>query len=250
MSDLEKLEVLTTEIDNLIEKRVTRENSEFVEWHTKTKRLLARLFGDNSDEYNEFKKTIFTLGVYSLGTPVERFISACKRDLEKTRSVFKGYIEDLKDDETTSKNSVIKTNSIFLVHGHDGELKQEVARMIEKQGIKAIILSEQTNQGKTIIEKLEENRDVSAAICLFTKDDLCISGNNETRRARQNVVFETGYFIGKLSRKNVICICEKDVELPSDMDGVVYTDKNSWDIKLLKELKSIGFSIDLNKLCD
>ena len=141
-------------------------------------------------------------------------------------------------------------SKVFIVHGHDGELKQSVARIIEKQGIEAVILNEQANQGRTIIEKFEDYSDVSGAICLFTADDLGRAKNNsdDLPRARQNVVFEAGYFMGKLSRSNVVIIAEKGVEIPSDMQGIVYTDKNNWEIDVLKELKAMGYDIDLNKL--
>jgi len=141
-------------------------------------------------------------------------------------------------------------SKIFIVHGHDEALKQSVARLIEKQNIEAIILSEKANKGKTIIEKLEENSDVGCAICLFTPDDIG-KANKETNyklRARQNVVLETGYFMGKLGREFIVYLAKEGLELPSDLQGVVYTNRNNWKIDLLKELKEMGYNIDLNKL--
>ncbi len=41
-------------------------------------------------------------------------------------------------------------------------------------------------------------------------------------RARQNVIFEFGFFIGKLSRKNVCCIYKEGVTVPSDLNGFIY----------------------------
>ena len=143
-----------------------------------------------------------------------------------------------------------KYDKVFIVHGHDNALKQEVARIIEKQGLEAIILSEQANQGKTIIEKIEENSDVGAAICLFTGDDYgrAKDATSENLRARQNVVFEAGYFMGKLGRGNVILIASPDIEIPSDLQGVVYTNKDMWQTDVLRELKAIGYNVDFNKL--
>ena len=139
---------------------------------------------------------------------------------------------------------------VFIVHGHDNALKQEVARMVEKQGLEAIILSEQANRGKTIIEKFEENVDVGAAICLFTGDDYgkAKDATSENLRARQNVVFEAGYFMGKLGREKVILIADANIEVPSDLQGVVYTSKNMWQTDVLRELKAIGYKVDFNKL--
>ena len=139
---------------------------------------------------------------------------------------------------------------IFIVHGHDGELKQTVARIIEKQGIEAIILSEQANKGRTIIEKFEDYSDVGGAICLFTADDYgrAKKDTEDNTRARQNVVLETGYFMGKLGRDHVVLLADKGIEMPSDLSGVVYTDTMSWQFDLLKELNEMGYKVDLNKL--
>lgn len=123
--------------------------------------------------------------------------------------------------------------------------------MIERQNIEAIILSEQANSGNTIIEKFEKNSDVQAAICLFTEDDIAKVNDERAeykKRARQNVVFEAGYFMGKLSRKRVILVANKDVEMPSDLQGVIYTSTNNWNVDVLKELMEMGFDIDMNKL--
>ncbi len=141
------------------------------------------------------------------------------------------------------------TNKVFIVHGHNELLKQSVARLIEKQGLEAVILHEQPNRGAAIIEKFESNKDVGAAISLFTSDDIGRKKDSadEKSRARQNVVFETGYFMGCLGRNKVIIIAEENVELPSDMSGIVYTNSNAWEVEVLKELKAIGFPIDFNK---
>ena len=122
-----------------------------------------------------------------------------------------------------------------------------MARIIEKQGLEAIILSEQANRGKTIIEKFEEHSDVGAAICLFTGDDYgkAKDATSENLRARQNVVFEAGFFMGKLGRENVILIADSNIEVPSDLQGVVYTSKTMWQTDVLRELKAIGYKVDL-----
>ena len=135
------------------------------------------------------------------------------------------------------------------MHGHDEALKEKVARIIEKQNIKTIILCEQTNKGKTIIEKFEEYADVPCAIWLFTKDDIAVdeSKPKELLRARQNVVFETGYFMGKIGRDKVIILADSEIDMPSDLSGVLYTNNDNWETKVLKELKEIGYSIDMNK---
>ena len=117
-----------------------------------------------------------------------------------------------------------------------------------------VILHEQANQGKTIIEKFEDYSDVDFAVVLMTPDDIGYLANEESfakYRARQNVVFELGYFIGKLGRTHVAAIVKGDIEIPTDISGVLYigVDNNdAWKMMLAKEIKGVGYNIDLNKL--
>lgn len=139
---------------------------------------------------------------------------------------------------------------IFVVHGHADDVSQEVARTIEKLGLEAIVLREQPNTGKTIIEKFEEYaKDVNFAVILLTADDK-IEGVDQFR-ARQNVVFEMGYFMGALGRNHVMCMLQENVEKPGDIDGVVYTQIDKvgiWKYSLVKELKACGYKVDANKV--
>ena len=85
---------------------------------------------------------------------------------------------------------------------------------------------------------------------MFTADDFGRSKKEDAdqNRARQNVVFETGFFMGSLGRKRVIILADSGIEVPSDLSGVVYTSTANWQFELLKELNAMGYSIDLNKL--
>lgn len=254
MSDYEKLKKIIDEIDILIANYVTASDVAFQTWKTKAERFLISKYGKNSYEYETFSKTHFSLTFYFADTPNSEFIIACKNGLETTKAVFLTYLEEMEEENSTEPKKISKANfsysKIFIVHGHDGELKHSLARVIEKQNIEAIILSEKENKGRTIIEKFEDYSNVSGAICLFTADDLgkSIKDVTENVRARQNVVLETGYFMGKLGRDHVVILADKGIEMPSDLSGVVYTNTSDWQINLLKELKAMGYAIDFNKL--
>lgn len=144
------------------------------------------------------------------------------------------------------------TNKIFVVHGHNEAVKEKVARVLEKLKLQPIILHEQPDGGKTIIEKFEANSDnVNFAVVLLTGDDEGKSNNSSDYklRARQNVIFEMGYFMGRLSRSHVFMLLEDGVEKPSDLDGIVYTSlKEGWQQSLVKELKACGYKVDANDL--
>ena len=148
----------------------------------------------------------------------------------------------------------IDKNKVFIVHGHDSEAKTEVARFVEKLGLEAIILHEQASSGNTIIEKIEEYSNVGFGIVIYTPCDVGNSVRNKEKlnsRARQNVVFEHGYLIGKIGRKNVCALVKGDIETPNDISGVVYINMDSnkaWQTHILKEMKKQGYQIDANVL--
>lgn len=141
-----------------------------------------------------------------------------------------------------------------MVHGHDDAAKHELARFLEKVELEAIILHEQPNQGRTIIEKFVACAgEVGFAVVLLTPDDLggAKAVPTQAARARQNVVFELGYFVAKLGRGKVCLLRKDDVEIPSDLYGVIYTDldaKEGWKVGLVKELKAAGLAFDANKV--
>ena len=166
-------------------------------------------------------------------------------------------VEIIKDaeDEIVLDSKIIKPKvktKVFIVHGHDNETKQEVARFIDSLGLESIILHEKASSGMTIIEKIEHfSNEVDFGIVLYTPCDKG-RGITETKipardRARQNVVFEHGYLMAKLGRKNVCALVKGEIETPNDISGVVYVSIDSagaWKIDISKELKACGYQIN------
>lgn len=159
--------------------------------------------------------------------------------------------------EVASKDRIQTNNQhftkVFIVHGHDGEMMQDAARFVEKLGLNPIILKEQPDEGRTIIEKFEDYSEVDFAIVLFSPDDLGKSKHSEdlNPRPRQNVVFELGFFIGKLGRENVVVLHKviEDFEMLSDFQGVLFKPyREGWEISIAKELRAASFDVDFNKL--
>lgn len=148
-------------------------------------------------------------------------------------------------------NTAKNKQKVFIVHGRDNEIKQEVAGFIEKLGLEAIILHEQASSGRTIIEKIEDySHEVDFAIILYTACDhgrgIHESNFPPKNRARQNVVFEHGYLTAKLGRKKVCSLVKNGVELPNDISGIVYVpldDSGAWKDKVVRELKACGYEI-------
>ena len=147
------------------------------------------------------------------------------------------------------------SRKVFVVHGHDNEAKEVTARFLERLGLQPIILHEQPSSGRTVIEKFENySGDIAFAVVLLTPDDVggvATSPTNLKARARQNVIMELGYFMGRLSRVKVCALYKGGVELPSDYQGILYIEMDSagaWKSKLAQEFVQAKLPIELSGL--
>jgi predicted nucleotide-binding protein len=143
--------------------------------------------------------------------------------------------------------------AVFVVHGRDAGAKHEVARFLERLGLEAVILHEKPNLGRTLINKFQEVADgIQFAVVLMTPDDEGgLRGERAEPRARQNVVFELGFFIGKLGASRVCALVTPGVERPSDFEAIVYIaygEHTTWKNELARELFHAGLPIDTHKL--
>ena len=146
---------------------------------------------------------------------------------------------------------------VFIVHGHDDALINEVKTFLLSQSIDPIILREQHDASITIIEKLErytKDPSIEFGIILYTPDDEG-KATGETKynfRARQNVVFEHGLLIGMYGRERVISLVKKEshIEMPGDVNGVIYTDHSSgdWRLSVAHMLDKSGYKINYRKI--
>jgi predicted nucleotide-binding protein len=231
---------------------------DYYDWNDFNSELLKQSFNKPNNEYKERYDNRNHKYVYVSKSPAEElqeFIEDVKNKVNNLKQLVAklSLIKTEINEPIITKEVAVSTNKVFIVHGHNNEVKVNVARTIEKLGLEAIILHEQANSGKTIIEKFEEYADVAFAIILLTDDDLGKSkkDDNLNNRARQNVILELGYFIGKLSRNKVCPLYVPGVELPSDLLGLLYIEldaEESWKFKLAKELKASGLDIDVNKI--
>ena len=158
----------------------------------------------------------------------------------------------------TAVPAVRSKAKVFIVHGHDHALKTDLENFCRTIGLDPIVLHRQADKGLTVIEKFEQHSDVQYAFVLLTPDDVAYSFSERAKdekdralelRARQNVIFEFGYFAAKLGRPKVCCIYKKGVELPSDLNGLIYKEvKDSIEeigYALIKELKAAGMKVEI-----
>ena len=147
---------------------------------------------------------------------------------------------------TIQEAAIASNDTVFIIHGHDDAMKKAVQLFLTRANLKDIVLHEQPDKNRTVIEKLiEEGNSAAYVIALLSPDDTQEDG---TVRARQNVVLEIGYFIGRLGREKVRLLRKGEVVIPSDLQGILfenYDNEGAWRIKLLKEMQAAGLPIDL-----
>ncbi|WP_321840814.1 nucleotide-binding protein [Paraburkholderia bannensis] len=208
--------------------------------------LLILKFADNPDYMFDFGHTY-----YHSGSKIMASVHSV------TRQMIIPFVRDYKtfvmtSGKTQPKLSMHLSKKVFIVHGHDGEARETVARYLQMLGFEPIILHERANKGRTVIEKIEANRDVGFAVVLLTPDDVGRAAKEADLkpRARQNVLLELGYFLCHLGRDRVCALKRGDVDIPSDFAGVVWEnmdDGGGWRLKLARELKEAGHEVDLNQ---
>ena len=214
-------------------------------WSEYNETLLARLFVGNAEHLNYKRFTRLTMGGLS------RSFNDSTRSMSDSISSLESICEqiDLYEEYSEPTNATQHSfgNDIFIVHGRDDGAKDSVVRVVsENLGLKPIILQEQPDKGDTVIEKLERcSSNVGYAIALVTPDDIGALNQEEDElnpRARQNVVFELGYFMGKLGRKRVCLLLKDQVELPSDIGGIVYISmdpNDGWKVSLQRNIRAV-----------
>lgn len=232
--------------------------SEYSSWHDYNLELLKQSF---SEPFNEYRKNYDNIGQWSglmLGgsksnaEKVKDFIKLLNAKVDNLKKLFQktDLLKSSKIEPAIHQEIEFDKSKVFIVHGHDDLAKEETARFIEKLGFSPIILHEQASSGLTIIEKIESYTNVGFGVVLYTPCDIGAKNGDESDlklRARQNVVFEHGYLIGKIGRKNVTALVKGTIETPNDISGVVYISmSNDWKFALAKELKSSGFPVDMN----
>jgi predicted nucleotide-binding protein len=257
---MNEIELVQSLID-MVNKLPHRDEEKLDALRRRAEMIIRKVFGDSS----KYLKDLANIHFFPMAYPAdehyynERWVSGKSQML----NLFNTMLEELKlfgvspKVDRVQKADVEFSNRIFIVHGHDEAMKQAVARTLEKIGLEPIILHEKPSEGRTIIEKFTDYSDVSFAVVLLSPDDIAYAKDQPLKdaklRARQNVIFELGFFIGKLGRNRVLVLYqeEKNFEMPSDYSGVLYTpydNSGRWKFDLIKELKACGYPVDANKL--
>jgi predicted nucleotide-binding protein len=241
--------------------KVDAKLNEAILWHRTNYELFKKSF-ENQSIANDYRKSVSFENIGgsiiitrndSINARINTGISFLKRIIVNVSQL--SDTESRENDTNPlpeGKLTRLSGEKVFIIHGRDIYTKEMVARFVEQLGLKPIVLQEQANEGKAIIEKLEVYSDVIYAIVLLTPDDVgFLKGDDEKAhpRARQNVIFELGYFIAHLGRNRVCVLNRGDIEIPSDYSGILnipLDNLGAWRLLLAREMKIAGLPIDMN----
>lgn len=255
--ELKKKQVISQETFDLL-------RNEFYKWEAFNTELLKRIFttSEPSDEYSFYG---ISFGADSLG----EMIADLFKDIDGKIHRIDSIIDRLELIPVTRTAAVTEapiirgaaassrvSNKVFVVHGHDEVAKTNLEVFLHENKLEPIVLHRQADEGMTIIEKFEKHGDVGYAFILLTPDEIAYLAADEKKpdaerrkefRARPNVIFEFGYFVGRLGRARVCCLYSGDVTVPSDLSGMVYKryDKSIEEVAypILKDLRASGYSV-------
>jgi predicted nucleotide-binding protein len=245
--------------------------NEYYKWNSFNTELLKRIFTteEHSNEYSYCFYAGFGVFIGRDEPSIDEKRNDLYKDIDEKNYRLDSIIERLElipvnkmaslpisnTDELTRSHT--KTKKVFVVHGHDEIAKASLEIFLRDIGLEPIVLHRQADEGLTIIEKFEKHSDVGYAFILLTPDEISYVKAEESKedsarkkefRARPNVIFEFGYFVGKLGRSRVCCLSTGDVSLPSDVSGVIYKRfTNSIEevaYSIMKDLKASGYEID------
>ena len=250
--------VESMEYDEAAEKEFSEK---YKRWHDRNKEVYRSSFSvPNSIYFHEYEMQqgyhlVYddTIKIYK--EDIARYINQMQADIERV-DLMRCEVRDEKEVSTIAmtKIEVAKKKRVFVVHGHDTNVRNEVELFVRSIGYNPIILCKRADKGDTIIEKIErEAKDVCYAIVIYTSCDLGKDKNDEDLkpRARQNVVFEHGFMCAHLGRTHVCALLEDGVEQPGDLKGVIYKPLDAagaWKYLIADEMKAVGLAVDKNNI--
>lgn len=241
-------------------------SNDFSKWDAFNSELLKRLFTNDelAKEYDFWGAMAISMREPSLGEK----IADVYKDVDKKIHRLDSIIERLEliplsmaaqsavPVQQEALPSQPRTKKVFVVHGRDEVAKTSLEVFLHEIGLEPVVLHRQADEGMTIIEKFEKHSEVGYAFILLTPDEVAYLAAEESKpdaerqkefRARPNVIFEFGYFVGKLGRSRVCCLYTGNVSLPSDVSGMIYKryEKSIEEVaySVIKDLKASGYAI-------
>jgi len=258
---IEKLKAQIEQLKQLDQRGYS--SPEFKKWRRDTELAIEHIFGKETRHIIDFRGVNYSPRSYSMDDPESYFVRAFQAGLADGNALLESMIGEIDEywgseesaQQDIKQQSFAPSSKVFLVHGRNEKFCEGVARFLEKIDLQPIILHEQPNKGRTIIEKFIDYADVGFAVVLLTADDrgglISDPCDKYSSRARQNVLLELGFFLGRLGRERVCALYEEGVEIPSDYKGVLFISLDiagAWRLLLAKEMRAAGLPIDMNRI--
>lgn len=235
----------------------------YSKWDSFNSELLRRVFttDEAGKEYDFWG--VMSIGMYesSLGEKIADVYKNIDKKIHRLDSIIERLeliplAAGASAPEQLQAAPVSKGKKVFVVHGHDDAAKTNLEVFLHEVGLEPVVLHRQADQGLTVIEKFEKHSDVGYAFILLTPDEVAYLASDAQKpeserkvewRARPNVIFEFGYFVGKLGRSRVCCLYTGNVSLPSDVNGMIYKryEKSIEEVgySIIKDLKAAGYGV-------
>lgn len=241
-------------------------SNEYDKWDSFNSELLKRIFtSEELEEEYSYSSLAIAISRYekSIGEKIaDRFknidtkIHRLDSIIERLELIPLNSSLTIATTNVATENPMHKSKKVFVVHGHDEKSKTSLEIFLHEIGLEPVVLHRQADEGLTIIEKFEKHGDVGYAFILLTPDEIAYLSSEERKpdgerqkelRARPNVIFEFGYFIGRLGRSKVCCLHTGNVKLPSDVSGVIYKNYQASieevAYSIIKDLKAAGYPV-------
>ena len=149
-------------------------------------------------------------------------------------------------------------NKLFVIHGLDEKMNAPMIEFLISLGLEPILMRDKENSAKPIAVKFTQYNDIDFALAILSGDDFVYRKENgkpqsSHLKADQGVVFELGFWLGKLGRDRVIAFYydQKNFRCPTEFFDLRYVpfDKNGgWHWELVERLNQCNFKIDPKKL--
>lgn len=257
----EKISQFNSILDEVTIQKVLRGTLQDNTWEKAyhgTINLLTQLFSEQKAE--NFRRNVKKPAIAVGGVPPAEKLEYFKNHIRSCIAHLEIYKETLEISQFTSENKTAipskNEKKVFIVHGHDEGLKNQLEIFLTEIGLESVVLHRKPDEGLTIIEKFEKHSNVGYAFILLTPDDIAYPISEEKnpdekkrkeKRARQNVIWEFGFFVGKLGRNKVCCLYKEGVTLPTDVSGMLYKkikDKvEDVALDIQKDLRAVGYDV-------
>ncbi len=238
----------------------------FSKWDAFNSELLKRVFTSEelAEEYGYWGVMSVSMREPSLGEKIAGIYKDVDKKIHRLDSIIerieliplKSVVQNTSSNQQEGLPSQPRSKKVFVVHGRDEVAKTSLEVFLHEIGLEPVVLHRQADEGMTIIEKFEKHSEVGYAFILLTPDEIAYLSTEEEKpdtdrqkesRARPNVIFEFGYFVGKLGRSRVCCLYTGNVSLPSDVSGMIYKryEKSIEEVaySVIKDLKASGYGI-------